>query len=183
MSDEDERALKEEEAERTAEEQEALDRKIEELTRLINNDTLGLVRTHRSRRSLDRGRTAASSSSPQSNSLSNANSATGSFRGDSLSSTRSDNQSLSSVSSPQGSIPEIPSPRTDSQPHSPLPLSRHNMSPAKSSSPAAVSPRSALSHSHNRRYNQLLSEHESSHGSEASSFSDLSGEWIFCCAL
>jgi hypothetical protein len=165
LSDDD-AALKEEEAERTAEEQEALDRKLEELSRLITNDKLGLVRTPRSKRSIDRGRTGLSSSSP------NANSAQNSFRGDSLSS-RSDNQSLSSVSSPQGSIPEIPSPATDSQPHSPMHFSRH-MSPPKSSSPAGVSPRSAPSHSHNRRLNQLASD-QSSH-SEASSFSDLSGE-------
>ncbi|KAF9450166.1 hypothetical protein P691DRAFT_665889 [Macrolepiota fuliginosa MF-IS2] len=171
----DDMSLKEEEAERTAEEQDALDRKLEELTRLITNDTLGLVRTHKSKRSIDRGRAGVLSSS-------NPNSAAESFRGDSLSS-RSDNQSLSSVSSPQGSIPEIPSPPTDSQPQSPLHWSRHNMSPAKSSSPAAVSPRSALSHSHIRRHRQLASEHGSSHESEASSFSDLSDASLSASAL
>lgn len=170
----DEVALKEEEAERTAEEQETLDRKLEELSRLITNDTLGLVRTHRSKRSIDRGRTGLSPHSP------NASSAANSFRGDSLSS-RSDNQSLSSVSSPQGSIPEIPSPASDSQPHSPMHFSRH-ISPAKSSSPAAISPRSTLSHSHNRRYNQLASDHGSNH-SEASSFSDLSDASLSASAL
>lgn len=166
LSESDEEiALKEEAAERTAEEQETLDRKLEELTRLITNESLGLVRTHKSsRRSLDQGRGGVSS----------PNSTTGSFRGDSLSS-RSDNQSLSSVSSPQGSIPEIPSPRTDSQPHSP-PRFNRRISPGKSSSPATMSPRGALGHPQNRRYNQLVSDHGSSHGSEASSFSDLSGK-------
>lgn len=176
LSAEDETILKEEEAERNAEEQEIVDRKLEELTRLINTDTLGLVRTRRTRRSLDRERSATPSSSSKSNSTSNANSVVASFRGDSLSSVRSErseNQSLSSVSSPQGSMPEIPSPQSDSQPHSPIYQSGQNASPEKSASPAAVSPRSALSHSHNRRHTQLLSEHESS---GASSFSDLSGK-------
>ncbi|KAF7775815.1 hypothetical protein Agabi119p4_4208 [Agaricus bisporus var. burnettii] len=185
LSDEDETILKEEEAERNAEEQETVDRKLEELTRLINADTLGLVRTHRPRRSLDRERTSASpSNSSKSNSTSNANSAAASFRGDSLSSVRSDkseNQSLSSaISSPPGSIPEIPSPRSDSQSHSPMYPGRQNDSPEKSASPAAVSSRSALSHSHNRRHAQLLSEHESS---EASSFSDLSDASLSASAL
>lgn len=173
LSDDEETALKEEEAERVAEEQESLDRKLKELSRLITNDTLGLIRTHRSKRSVDRGRTGALSPSA------NANSVSGSFRGDSLSS-RSDNQSLSSVSSPQGSIPEIPSPATDSQPHSPMHSSQH-MPLTKSSSPVAVSPKSVLSHSHNRRFNPLVSDQGSGHVSEASSFSDLSGESTLVC--
>ncbi|KAJ3576252.1 hypothetical protein NP233_g568 [Leucocoprinus birnbaumii] len=91
--DDDEAALKEEEAERVAEEQETLERKLQELSRLITSDTLGLVHSHRSKRSIDRGRAGLSPNST------NANSAANSFRGDSLSS-RSDNQSLSSSGVP-----------------------------------------------------------------------------------
>lgn len=167
FSEDEEAALKEEETERKAEEQEALNKKLEQLSRLITSDTLGLVRTHKSKRSIDQGHGGNSPSS------SNANSATNSSRGDSLSS-RSDNQSLSSMSSPQGSISEIPSPATDSQPQSPMHFG-HRTSATNSVSPAAVSLRGAMSHSHNRRYNLLAGDHGSGH-SETSSFSDLSGE-------
>ena len=169
FSEDEEAALKEEETERKAEEQEALNKKLEQLSRLITSDTLGLVRTHKSKRSINQGHGGNSPSS------SNANSATNSSRGDSLSS-RSDNQSLSSMSSPQGSISEIPSPATDSQPQSPMHFGRRT-SATNSVNPAAVSLRGAMSHSHNRRYNQLAGDHGSGH-SETSSFSDLSGEPI-----
>jgi hypothetical protein len=157
----DEDALREEDAERDAEEQEALDRKLQHLQKMMTNDTLGLVSAARPRdkgKAVDRGRVGVV---PQ--------------RLDTLSS-RSASQSVSS--SPQGSIPDIPSPPSGSQPHSPI--SRHMSS--KSSSPPAVSPRSALGQSH-RRYGPLVdrtvSEQGSSHGgSEASSFSDISGELL-----
>jgi len=156
----DEDAIKEEDADRDAEEQEALDRKLQHLQKMMTNDALGLVSAARPRdkgKFVDRGR---GGSAPQ--------------RLDTLSS-RSASQSVSSASSPQGSILDIPSPPGDSQPQSPM--SRHMST--KSSSPPAVSPRSALGHSH-RRYGPLVdrtvSEHGSSHGSEASSFSDISGE-------
>ena len=161
----DEDAIREENADRDAEEQDALDRKLQHLQKMMTNDALGLVSVARPRdkgKSVDRGRIG-----PQ--------------RLDTLSS-RSASQSVSSVSSPQGSIPDIPSPSVDSQPHSPI--SRHMSS--KSSSPPAVSPRSALGQSH-RRYGRLvdrtMSEPGSSHGSEASSFSDISGEFLSLCRM
>ncbi|KAJ7505477.1 hypothetical protein B0H11DRAFT_2170306 [Mycena galericulata] len=153
---EDEEAKKEEEADRNAEEQEALDRKLQELQRMVTNEALGLV-SAASRpgvpgkgKEIKRGR---------------------SFRRDSYSSPLS----VSSNSSAQGSIPDIPSPPPDSQPHSPI--SRH-LSPSKSSSPPALSPRSALGQSH-RRFGPL----GSNHGSEASSFSDISDTSLSASAL
>jgi len=164
LSEDDEATLKEEEAERKAEEQEALDLKLKQLSRLITNDTLGIVR---SKRNTGRGNGSISPISP------NSNSATNSLRGDSLSS-RSDNQSLSSTSSPRGSIADIPSPATDSQPHSPMHFG-HRTSNTDSVSPVPVSSRGAMSDSHNRR---LTGDHGSGH-SETSSFSDLSGKSTF----
>jgi hypothetical protein len=159
----DEEAIKEEEAERTAEEEEALSRKLAELQRMMTNDALGLVSGSRPRdkgKGSDRGRSAPLS--PRS---------AGSSRIDMLSS-RSDTQSLSSTGgSPHGSIPDIPSPSSGSQPQSPM---GKNLS-SKSSSPPALSSRNALGNVH-RRYGPLVDRtSESSHGSEASSFSDLSG--------
>jgi hypothetical protein len=161
---EDDNALKEEEAERTAEEQEALNRKLEELQRMMTNDALGLVARPRAK-SKDGGRGALSPRSVGS-----------SYRPDTLSS-RSASQSVSSPGSPHGSIPDIPSPSTgESQSHSPI--SRH-LSPTKSSSLPTLSSQSAVGHSHPRRFGPLVdrsSDYGSSHDdSEASSFSDLSG--------
>ncbi|KAJ7366688.1 hypothetical protein DFH08DRAFT_835165 [Mycena albidolilacea] len=181
---EDEEAKKEEEADRNAEEQEALDRKLQELQQMVNNDALGLVSTAsrpgkgKAKETISRGRMgpAATATSPLQ----------GSFRRDSYSSPLS----VSSASSAQGSIPDIPSPPPDSQLHSPIsrhlsPSSRH-LSPNKSSSPPALSPRSALGQSH-RRYGPLVergvSEQDSNHGSEASSFSDISDASLSASAL
>ncbi|KIM46560.1 hypothetical protein M413DRAFT_17161 [Hebeloma cylindrosporum] len=165
----DEEAIKEEEAERTAEEEEALSRKLAELQRMMTNDALGLVSGSKPRdkgKGSDRGRSAPLS--PRS---------AGSSRIDTLSS-RSDSQSLSSTGSPQGSIPDIPSP-SSSQPQSPI---GKNLS-SKSSSPPALSSRNALGNVH-RRYGPLVDRtSESSHGSEASSFSDLSDASISASAL
>ncbi|KAJ6508988.1 hypothetical protein C8R45DRAFT_461753 [Mycena sanguinolenta] len=181
---EDEEAKREEEADRNAEEQEALDRKLQELQQMVTNDALGLVSRPsaagkgKGKEIVNRGRmgpTATAASPLQ-----------GSFRRDSYSSPLS----VSSASSTQGSIPDIPSPPLDSQPHSPMsrhlsPNSRH-LSPNKSSSPPALSPRSALGHSH-RRYGPLIergvSEQSSNHGSEASSFSDISDTSLSASAL
>jgi hypothetical protein len=154
---EDEQARKEEEADRMAEEQEALDRKLRELQQMMTNDALGLV----SSRGTERGRRRKTPPSP-------ASLSTGGYsrrRDDTLSS-----RSLSSTGSPHGSMPDIPSPSTNGS-QSNSPMSRH-MSSAKSSSSASVSPSLATG----RRYAPLsLSEQESSHGSETSSFSDISG--------
>ena len=164
-SDSDEQAIKEEEADRTAEEEEALSRKLAELQKMMTNEALGLVSGARLKSSknkiADRGRSAPLS--PRS---------AGSSRMDTLSS-RSASQSISDASSPQGSIGDIPSPPPESQ--SPI---RKTLS-SKSPSPAAISSRSALGHAH-RRYGPLVdrtADYGSSHGSETSSFSDLSGEY------
>ncbi|KAG7447624.1 uncharacterized protein BT62DRAFT_1074995 [Guyanagaster necrorhizus] len=165
---EDEYVLKEEEADRQVEEQEALDRKLKDLQRMMTNDALGLVGTgKKNSHSIDRGRVGMVS--PMSVS---------SLRRDTYSN-RSASQSLSSASSPQGSIPDIPSPPSDFQPHSPI--SRH-MSPSKSSSPPALSPRSAIG----QRYGHLVrrtASDGSNGGSEASSFSDISDASLSTSAL
>lgn len=157
----DEQAMKEEEADRTAEEEDALSRKLVELQKMMTNEALGLVGGARPKNSKnkikDRGRSAPLS--PRS---------TASSRMDTLSS-RSASQSVSSAGSPQGSIGEIPSPESQS------PMGKALSS--KSPSPAAVSSRSALAHSH-RRYGPLVdrtADYGSSIGSGTSSFSDLSG--------
>ncbi|TFK28912.1 hypothetical protein FA15DRAFT_678047 [Coprinopsis marcescibilis] len=158
----EEHALKEEEAERAAEEQEVLNRKLEELQRMITNEAIGLVSNVRPhRRSLN----LLSPRSPRSPGSSS--------RPDTLS-TRSGSQSVSSAvssaSSPQGSIPDIPSPNGDSQPHSPI-----GRQFSRTTSPPTVSRRNAVgSHSH-RSHPQSDGYTTSSYGSEASSFSDLSG--------
>ncbi|KAJ7696000.1 hypothetical protein B0H17DRAFT_1054515 [Mycena rosella] len=167
---EDEEAKKEEEADRNAEEQEALDRKLQELQQMVTNDALGLV-SAASRPGLpDKGKVKEINRGRMGLAATGVSALHGSFRRDSYSSPLS----VSSASSAHGSIPDIPSPPPDSQPHSPI--SRH-LSPSKSSSPPALSPRSALGHSH-RRYGPLVergvSEQGSNQGSEASSFSDIS---------
>ncbi|KAJ7070008.1 hypothetical protein C8F01DRAFT_1114951 [Mycena amicta] len=162
-SDDDDTKLEEEE-EKKAEEQETLDRKLQELQQMVTN--VGLVSTpsrpgtSMKAKDAPRGRVGAASAV--------ASPMNGSFRQEN----RSSPMSVSSASSAHGSIPDIPSPPPDSQSHSPM--SRH-LSPSKSTSPPALSPRSALGQSH-RRYSALMSDHESSHGSEAStgSFSDIS---------
>ena len=168
IDSEEEAAAKEEEADRKLEEQEALELKLKNLQKMMTNDSLGLVSSSRPKdksRAVDRGRIGVQSSRPPL-----------AMPGRGEPSSRSTSQSVSSTSSPQGSVPSIPSPPPGSQSHSPI--SRH-MSPSKSSSPPAVSPRSAHGQSH-LRYGPLIdrsaSEQSSSnHGSEASSFSDISG--------
>ncbi|KAF7346136.1 Atg29-N domain-containing protein [Mycena sanguinolenta] len=180
---EDEEAKREEEADRNAEEQETLNRKLQELQQMVTNDALGLVSRPsaagkgKGKEIVNRGRIpAATTASPLQ----------GSFRRDSYSSPLS----VSSAGSAQDSIPDIPSPPPDSQSHSPIsrhlsPSSRH-LSPNKSSSPPALSPRSALGQSH-RRYGPLIernvSEQGSNQGSEASSFSDISDTSLSASAL
>jgi hypothetical protein len=108
-----------EQAERQLEEQEALDQKLRNLQTMITGDKLGLVRSSRPRQ-----RTERPSRDPQ-RALSN------------YTSLDSSSPSTSSVGSPQGSIPSIPSPpperhqvqqptprRTVASSHPALPLSR-----------------------------------------------------------
>ena len=146
-----------EQAERRLEEQEALDRKLRNLQTMITGDKLGLVRSSRPRQ-----RTERPSKDPQ-RALSN------------YTSLDSSSPSTSSVGSPQGSIPSIPSPPPERQ-QIQQPPGRPIVT-AKSSSPPAVSPR----HAHPQGFGRLIgmtprnSEKDSNNGSSASSFSDLSG--------
>ncbi|KAG6916483.1 hypothetical protein DXG01_006677 [Tephrocybe rancida] len=166
---EEEAARKEEDADRDAEEQENLDRKLQQLQEMMTNDALGLVSTSRPRNKgkvPDRGR-------------SEQGSMVGSYRQDGLSSSSSASQSISSAS-PPGSIPDIPSPPPESQPR---PTIQRRLSASKSSSPPVLSPRSALGQRYRPLVDRTASEHSSSHGSEASSFSDLSDADLSASAL
>ncbi|KAG6856038.1 hypothetical protein H0H87_008142 [Tephrocybe sp. NHM501043] len=168
---EEEAARKEEDADRDAEEQEALDRKLQQLQEMMTNDTIGLVSSSRPRnkgKGHDRGRSGQGSM-------------VGSVRQDGLSSSSSVSHSVSSTSSPPGSIPDIPSPPSESQP--PRSTFQRHLSASKSSSPPALSPRSALGQRYRPLMDRAASEHSSSHGSEASSFSDLSDADLSASAL
>ncbi|EAU84450.2 hypothetical protein CC1G_01446 [Coprinopsis cinerea okayama7 len=182
----DEYALKEEEAERAAEEQEILNRKLEELQKMINNEAIGLVSNPRRRR-------------PKS--LLSPRSPGGSSRhGESLLSSRSQSRShsqsvssavSSSAGSPHGSIPDIPSPsgesgrssHSNSYPHSPVgrQWSHHN-SNGRTTSPPIVNRRSVVGYAQ-RNHPQSDEYNTSSYGSEASSFSDLSDASLSASAL
>ncbi|KAG6820683.1 hypothetical protein H0H93_013201 [Arthromyces matolae] len=169
---EEEAARKEEEADREAEEQETLDRKLKKLQEMITNEGLGLVSSSRlgsNGKAPDRGRSGRGSMG-------------GSYRLDQLSnsSSVSGSRSLSSASSPQGSIPDIPSPPSETP--SRTSIHRH-LSASKSSSPPTLSPRNALGQRYRPLVDRATSEHSSSHGSEASSFSDLSDADLSSSAL
>ncbi|KAJ7591494.1 hypothetical protein C8J56DRAFT_935709 [Mycena floridula] len=151
---EDEADLKEEETEREAEEQDALDRKLQELQRMMTNEAIGLV--SQKRKDGDRGRLSSSMSSSRQDNLS-----------------RSGSQSISSSNSPPGSIPDIPSPPPDS--HSPM--GRH-IPPALSPRSAI-----GQSHRRYGSIHRPVSEQGSSQGSQASSFSDISDASLSASAL
>lgn len=160
----DEEAIKEEDAERAAEEEEALARKLAQLQKMMTNEKLGLVSgTVRQRpgKPRDRGRLSA---------VSGRN-----YRHDALSSASgSTSQSISSASSPHGSIPDIPSPPPERNRFTAGQTPRHR--PSNPSSPPRASGRTPLGQVHTRH--RPLADPASdlsSHGSEASSFSDLSG--------
>ncbi|KAJ8507071.1 hypothetical protein ONZ45_g10527 [Pleurotus djamor] len=164
----EETSRKEDEEMRTLEEEEALTRKLQDLHVMINNDALGLVSTSRPRPGVQRGRVGPTPPSSLNSSV-----------GGTLS--RSDSQSLSSANdSPQGSIPDIPSPPPEAQLSSPL---RRHIAASKSPSPPAVSPRSATGQSH-RHYNGIdRAVSDSSVDSQASSFSDISDASFSASAL
>lgn len=171
-TDSDDDSSKEAEVERMAEEGE-LTRKLAELQRMMTNETLGLVSGTRPRvdgnskdKAPERGRREV---------FSPARSVTSSRLGDLSSRSASVSQSISSASSPQGSIPDIPSPSSESQPHSPTGSGRRNVY-HKSSSSAARNGTNTYGRRH-QRYGTVKggASDFSSHGSEASSFSDLSG--------
>ncbi|KAG1752442.1 uncharacterized protein EDB91DRAFT_1102598 [Suillus paluster] len=181
---EDEQAAKEEEADRAAEEDEALSRKLASLQRMMTSEALGLVSSPLSpekgkARDVIRGRAPV----PISRAGREGDDIIGFRRNDEgfrrEERNRDHSASVSSASSPQGSIPSIPSPPPESQ----SPMARH-LSTSKSSSPPTVSTRNARGLSH-MRYAPLagLSEQESSHGSSASSFSDISDTSFSASAL
>ncbi|KAH8096665.1 hypothetical protein BXZ70DRAFT_329214 [Cristinia sonorae] len=176
---------KAEEELRRAEQQEALDLKLKNLQKIMTRETLGLVASpispSRSQinsikgKEVDRGRTRPLS----------ASSASINFpahmprRGSSTSQTPS-HHSLSSASSPQGSIPSIPSPPPERRGQPQSPMARRLSEQFKSTSPPAVSTRPAWAQTTRHgtvsrtRMGGGPSERGSEMGSEASSFSDLS---------
>lgn len=147
-----------EQAERQLEEQEALDKKLRNLQTMITGDKLGLVRSSRPRQ-----RTERPSRDPQ-RALSN------------YTSLDSSSPSPSSLGSPQGSIPSIPSPPPER--HQVQQPARRQAVPAKSSSPPALSPRNAQPQGFGGLIGmvQKNSERDSNNNSSASSFSDISGK-------
>ncbi|KIP04568.1 hypothetical protein PHLGIDRAFT_25547 [Phlebiopsis gigantea 11061_1 CR5-6] len=183
--EEEEEMRRYEEEEKRLEEQQALDQKLRELEQKLTKESIGLVssppKPSFSRREVDRGRMRPLSSSSVSSSL---HQRLDFSRRHSASHTPS-HHSLSSASSPQGSIPDIPSPPSEtSQPSSPVP--RHLSPVGPSRSPPAVSHGNAFGTvrgpSVYRRATlggNVRSERGSEIGSAASSFSDLSGKCGF----
>lgn len=187
-SEEEERD-KEEEEERRVEEQNALDKKLRDLQRMMTKEALGLVssptlpRAPPARSQTDRAKARPLSVSSTSSSFHQKVPMRRHSTNTSQSHTPS-HQSLSSASSPQGSIPSIPSPpmETRTQPLSTGVMTRHLNPQGKSTSPPAVSPRSAWGQTIRQNSGYIVGrtkmggERGSEMGSEAStSFSDLSG--------
>lgn len=164
-TDSEDEAVKADEEERRLEEQEALDKKLEQLKTQMTSYAVGLVRDERiansqlKGRQPARGRDLRSPTSP----LRNA------FQRDPSSSDLN-----SSTDSPQGSIPDIPSP-SDSQ--SQLFAGRQVTRPVPS--PPALSPNQARGQPMQYRPMPIgiahASDRSSTQGSSASSFSDISG--------
>jgi hypothetical protein len=177
---EDEAAAREEEADRILEEQETLANKLAVLQRMMTSEALGLVspiRPSSKGKEIDRGRHTKPTQGVNTHL---PDEPSGRFhRPDELSSR---SHSVSSASSQQNSIPSIPSPPPETQQNTTI--GKH-LVPSKSSSPPALSPRSAHGQS-NMRFGPSLpptgrseqgSEVGSGHGhSSASSFSDISGQ-------
>ncbi|KAG2369797.1 hypothetical protein BDR07DRAFT_1476892 [Suillus spraguei] len=161
---EDEQAAKEEEADRAAEEEEALSRKLASLKRMMTSEALGLVSSPLSpekgkARDVNRGRAPVPIFRP----------------GREGEDVRFCIKYIFSAGfDPFDTVPP---------PESQSPMARH-LSTSKSSSPPTVSTRNARGQSH-MRYGPLagLSEQESSHGSSASSFSDISEASFSASAL
>lgn len=179
-SESDDDQEREDAEEKTREEQEALDQKLKRLQSVLTADALGLVRTaspNAKGKQAERGREgpkSPSSPSPLRQSVG---------RRDLRSLSASEN---SATSSPPGSIPSIPSPSSDSLPHSPV--GRHLHQAKKSSSPPMVSPGHARGQSH-MPFRPMIgvtrpstgdTSRSSNQGSTASSFSDISGEVDVC---
>ncbi|GJE85018.1 hypothetical protein PsYK624_010950 [Phanerochaete sordida] len=176
--EEEEEMRKLEEEEKRIEEQDSLDKKLRDLELKMTRDALGLVsapaRQQLPRRDADRGRLRPLSESSVSSGI---HLRLAMNRRPSMSQTPSHHSLSSTTNSPQGSIPDIPSPPPEgSQPTSPR--MRH-LTPATSPrSPPAVSHNVAVgtirgSSAASRRLGGR-SDKGSEMGSTASSFSDLS---------
>lgn len=170
-SEEDETALREAEEEVRARQVE-LDVKLRELQRKMTKEALGLVSSPSKRPTLrlqdpkGKGRETRSAPLSASSTSSSLHQRLEMSHQIPPSHTPS-HHSLSSASSPQGSIPSIPSPEPRSPPLAPM----RRFSPGgKSNSPPAV----MLQHANRTR--AVRSERGSEIGSETSSFSDLSGK-------
>jgi len=167
----DEEAIKEEEAERVAEEEEALARRLAQLQRMMTNEKLGLVSgiaRQKGGKPKDRGRIAPLSTISG-----------GSYRQDALSSaSASRSQSVSSASPPHGSILDMPSSPPERSDNTSGQTPRNRSS--EPNSPPRVLDRNSLGQRVYARHRPLVDPASdlSSHGSEASSFSDLSGKIV-----
>ena len=179
--EEEDEMRKFEEEERHFEEQQALERKLEELRQKMTKDALGLISSppqfNFTRRDADRVRMQPLSTSSVSSSLHQRLDMSRRY------SQTPSHHSLSSTSSPQGSIPDIPSPPSESRSQPSSPIARHLSPPGPSRSPPAVSHGNALgtvrSPSVYRRPTiggNVRSEKGSEIGSTASSISDMSGK-------
>ncbi|KAH9965898.1 hypothetical protein BC827DRAFT_1354887 [Russula dissimulans] len=156
-SETDEEYERAEEAARQLEEQEALDKKLKNLQTLLTGDNVGLVSSinehGKGKEPQTQGR-FASSSPPQR------------ARNEIVTSSRS--QSISSASSPQGSIPSMPSPPPESSSQS---LTSRRTSPAKPPGPLSANPLGQAKTQPLLRYGPSV---KATTNSSASSFSDLS---------
>lgn len=149
-----------EEEERRLEEQETLEGKLKHLQSVMTSEALGLVRDARQKtkgKQVQRGRDMKSATSPSP--------LRQTFQRRDLSSSDFN----SNTSSPQGSIPSIPSPSSGSLPQSPI--SRHMTTGRKASSPAVKSHRPLV-------VEIVKNDQGSNHGSSASSFESLSGLFL-----
>ena len=159
--------------ERKLEEQDALEKKLKHLQTIMTAEAVGLVRDPRSRKGKEpaRGRELRSPTSPLRHQT---------FQREDLSSSELNS---SNTSSPQGSLPDIPSPPPEPSQYG-SPSARHLRSGTKSSSPPTVSPRYAVGHAHMQYRPMAVGKHasdrSSTQGSSASSFSDISGGALSC---
>lgn len=168
--EEEEELRKFEEEERRIEEQQALELKLKNLELKFTKDKLGLVTSPRRPQPPRHADTDRGRHRPLSGDVHRFGS---SSRRYSASHTPS-NHSLSSASSPQGSIPDMPSPPPEGRSPPMSPMARQLAGPSRS--PPTVSHGNAWAQSARSRIRQGRSERGSEIGSTTSSFSDLSGK-------
>lgn len=152
-----------EEAERRLEEQETLDKKLKTLQTLLTGDNVGLVSSISENGKAKEQQIHdhfAPSPPPQ--------------RGRTDTSASSRSQSISSASSPRGSIPSMPSP----PPESPQSLTSKHSSPANPAGPSTTIPPGHTKAQPVLRYGRSV---KATTNSSTSSFSDLSGSYRFLC--